>query len=297
MHLAGRTKKAFETRLNIAERVRLRALRRCGRLVQIRSLIRAFEGRSVFAIGSGGSLRNLSQVERLGRRNVLALSSAFVMCKKHYGFFPNLWLAHNSESIRFTTATMIRENICRDLTGVFVLIPDNFTESKIHLSSASFRAFRRLTQDTATYVTFRERQFNKAATVDDFVSGRAIPSSFLAKGVEPIELVNGSGVEAGVLPFMCYLGVRRIYFSGIDNLPTGHFWNPAPASKPLTEFCDNALAIAIATAAKARLDRLGVEVFRLEQEMTILRDVYEYREMDEALESSDDIITPMRGTA
>ncbi len=101
--------------------------------------------------------------------------------------------------------------------------------------------------------------------------------------------MNGSSVEAGFLPFLSFLGVREIYFGGVDHRDTGHFWD---RNHPWQEedgtpkvFRDTALVQASGMAARKATQSMNISVYRLERDMTVLTH-YDHIEFEDALKRS-----------
>jgi hypothetical protein len=96
----------------------------------------------------------------------------------------------------------------------------------------------------------------------------------------------------GFLPVLGYLGVRNIYFCGVDNLPhTGHFWDRErvyqdlygmplrfPAQQERLALCHE--------KAMPFLSRHDIHVYRLEKDETLLQS-YPYMDFEEALARSE----------
>jgi hypothetical protein len=204
----------------------MRRMKRTGSLITIADLIPKFEDSTFFAFATGGSLSNLQDLERVSSHNVLMLTTAPVHFFKMYGAMPNLWLIHNPESVRMALRTIesygLRGKI--DFSNTFILVPGNTSKSKIKFSDNSMRELRKALGKTI-YALYSEKIYSGTENVADFSSGKAVPPNYLGHGIEPIETMNGSSVEAAFLPFLAFFGVREIYFGGVDHRDTGHFWD------------------------------------------------------------------------
>lgn len=288
--ILGSLRSLVFTRLDPFEYVQIWRLKRLGTLITIRDLIPAFEGSTFFAFATGGSLSNIQGLERVGDHNVLMLTTAPVHFFQMYGVMPNLWLIHNPASVRMALRAIdsygLRNKI--DFSNTFVLVPRNNSKSKIVFSSPRMRKLRRAIGPT-TYALYTEILYSGNETAEDFISGSAVPESYLKRGVEPIELMNGSSVEAAFLPFLSFLGVREIYFGGVDHRNTGHFWdrndpwqneNGTPKM-----FDDAALVQASGVTAMREARSKGIAVYRLEANMTALKH-YDHIEFQNALSRS-----------
>ena len=288
--ILGEIRSFVLTKLDPFETLRMRRMRRNGSLVSIRELIPRFKDSTFFAFATGGSLSNLNGLERVGDHNVFMLTTAPIHFFKMYGVMPNLWLIHNPASVRMAVTTIgsygLRGKI--DFSNTIILVPSNKSNSKIGFSDLSMRRLRAVL-GPAIYALYDEKIYSGTESLDDFATQKAVPSNYLQIGHEPIELMNGSSVEAAFLPFLSFLGVKEIFFGGVDHRDTGHFWD---RNDPWHEedgtpksFDDTALVEASGNAAIGKAKSANINVFRLEPEMTALTH-YEYIEFDEALARS-----------
>jgi hypothetical protein len=265
-------------------------MKRSGSLISIGDLIPVFEDSTFFAFATGGSLSNIEDAKRVEHHNVLMLTTAPIHFFKMHGVMPNLWLIHNPESVRMALKTIIEYDLLGkiDFSNTILLVPDNSSKSKIKFSDHSMRTLRKALGIT-TYALYSEKIYTRYETVAEFASGKAIPPNYLQKGVEPIETMNGSSVEAAFLPMLAYLGVREIYFGGVDHRDTGHFWdrNDPWQNEDGTpkSFDDTALIEVSGAAAINEATLKKISVYRLEADMTALTH-YPHIEFDEALNRS-----------
>ncbi len=278
--------------LNLVEHLRRWCMKRSGAIIPISDLIPKFSGSTFFAFATGASLANIQEVEKVKNHNVLMLTTAPVHFFQMHGVMPNLWLIHNPSSVRMAIKAIdsygLRGKI--DFSNTYILVPDNSSISKTHFSDSSMRKLRKAIGKT-TYVLYSEKIYVRTHTAEDFASGNAVPNNYLRQGFEPIELMHGSSVEAVLLPFLSYLGVREIYFGGVDHQDTGHFWDPndpwqnedgTPKS-----FGDAGLVHASNIAALKVAKSKEISVYRLEAEMTALK-AYDHIEFEEALSRSSE---------
>jgi len=101
----------------------------------------------------------------------------------------------------------------------------------------------------------------------------------------PINLLVNTGVENIFLPFLHFIGVKNIFFSGIDHMDTGHFWDRDRLYQQLDGTLvklrqDDDIYKGI-KFAKNRANQVGIGIYRLEKNETILQE-YEYIEFDKA---------------
>jgi hypothetical protein len=114
----------------------------------------------------------------------------------------------------------------------------------------------------------------------------------------PIIPLIGSGVENIFIPFLHYIGVKNIFFSGVDHMDTGHFWDRARHYQDLDgtirnfqEIQANKFIYECGRVARKKCKEKGLNVYRLEKEETILQD-YEYIDFDKAFSLATGKITP-----
>ena len=286
--IAGMLRNWLLTRADPIESFRMRRMKRTGDLIDIEDLIPIFENETSFAFATGGSLSNIKDLERAAKHNVLMLTTAPVHCFRLFGLMPNLWLIHNSDSVRMTIKALdeygLRGKL--DFSDTYVLIPDNKSKSKVKFSSKSVRNLRSAI-GAAKYTLYSERLYPGGESSADYASGRAVPDNYLEPGSEPIALMNGSSVEAVILPFLSYLGIREIYFGGVDHMDTGHFWD---RNDPWQNrdgsprmFNDSEIVVAAGEVALRIVKERGIRVYRLEETETILKH-YPHLEFDKALQ-------------
>ena len=290
--LLGRLRSRILTRLDPFESVRMRRMRKNGTLVAMRDLIPKFKDSTFFAFATGGSLSNIDGLERIANHNTLMLTTAPIHFFKMYGVMPNLWLIHNPPSVRMAIETIdeygLRGKI--DFSKTIVLVPDNNSKSKVNFSDINLRRLRKVLGKT-TYALYSEKIYLGTEPIADFASKKAVPEHYLQTGIEPIELMNGSSVEAAFLPFLSFLGVREIYFGGVDHRDTGHFWD---RNDPWQEedgtpksFSDTDLVEASGKAAIKEAEAKNISIFRLEPEMTALTH-YDHIDFETALQRATD---------
>jgi len=288
--LPGRLRSHLLTHFDPLEKLRMGRMRRSGSLVSIGDLVLKFSGSTFFAFATGGSLSNIDGLDRIENHNTLMLTTAPIHFFKMYGVMPNLWLIHNSPSVRMAIETIdsygLRGKI--DFSKTIILVPDNDSRSKLHFSDINLRRLRKVVGKT-TYALYNENIYSGVEQISDFESKTAVPSHYLEPGVEPIQLMNGSSVETVILPFLSYLGVKEIYFGGVDHRDTGHFWD---RNDPWQEedgtpksFSDTELVEASGKAAIIEAELKSISVFRLEPEMTALTH-YKHIEFESALKRS-----------
>jgi len=277
--------------LDIFEWFEYLKLKRLKRLISIHTMKKYFINSDVFAFGTGGSVDNLKSIKVLESKNLLFVTTGPFQCFLKYGFLPNIWIVHNPDSV-INAMKLIRNNKCLldiDLSEMFILVPSNFSNSKdIEFSSNVFREFRKLINNKATFVLYKEiwRGYNPSDDCSKYLNEY------------PLKPLMGSTVESQFLPFLSFLGCKSIYFSGIDHLDTGHFWDRSDyygksIDKKLNfedirpkEYMKKCMAIAIEKAIN-----LKIEICRLEKNETTLLD-YKYIDFNKAYEMASERISP-----
>jgi len=199
---------------------------------------------------------------------------------------PNMWFIHNPDSIKVLTERIEKLGVLdkMDFSNTFIFVPSNFSKSKrIHFSSDTFIKFRKLIKDKAIYVLYEE---NYKGCLPDSKNLKDYMNSY------PIIPLLGSAVENVFIPFLYYIGIKNIYFSGVDHMDTGHFWDRneyygKAINKKIRfdqvqseEFINKCVEI-----AKKKCLKKSINVYRLEKTETILK-LYDYITFEEALKIS-----------
>jgi len=279
--------------LNLTQWLCLYRLRKAKKLFYLKELQRVFSGQDVFAFGTGGSVDNLKNIEVLASKNTLFLTTGPLYCFLTYGFMPNMWFIHNSPSVEAVMLEIEERGILDqlDFSNTFIFVPSNFSNSKdIHFSSPTFIKFREMIGDEAVFVLYEEHYTGclpGSANLADFLSGKY-----------PITPLIGSGVENIFIPFLHYIGVKNIFFSGVDHMSTGHFWDRAHMYQNLDgskinfqEMQANEFIFECGRIARRKCKNLGISVYRLEKNETILQG-YEYISFKTAVNASSPKIRP-----
>lgn len=294
--MAGMLRNWLLTRADPIESFRMRRMKRTGDLIDIEDLIPLFENETSFAFATGGSLSNIKDLERAAKHNILMLTTAPIHCFRLFGMMPNLWLIHNSDSVRMAIKAIddygLRGEL--DFSDTFVLIPHNKSMSKVKFSSKSVRELRSAI-GPAKYTLYSEHLYPGGESAADYASGQAVPDNYLQSGSELTALMTGSSVETVILPFLIYLGIREIYFGGVDHMDTGHFWDRNDPwqnrdGSPKT-FDDSEIVMAAGEVALRITKEGGIRVYRLEETETMLKH-YPHLDFNEALGLATERIKP-----
>lgn len=286
----------FLTSADPVELFRLRRMKKQGKLIDISSLIPLFSGTTSFAFATGGSLSNLADLARVNNHNLLMLTTGPIHSFHLFGLVPNIWLIHNPDSVRMTIRAIdqygLRDKL--DFSGTYILIPNNRSKSKVRFSSKRMRELRSALGN-AKYVEYTEQIYAGNEAPIDYENGKALPDDYLKTGKSPIPLMNGSSVEAAILPFLAYMGIKQIYFGGVDHMDTGHFWDRNDPwqnadGSPKT-FSDAKVVKAAGEVAMQVIKQRGIDVFRLEKIETNLTH-YPHVDFEDALAHATERITP-----
>ncbi|MEZ4753479.1 MAG: hypothetical protein R3A13_04105 [Bdellovibrionota bacterium] len=266
------------------ERKKIKQMRQEGKFLYLSELIPHFQGTSIYSFGTGGSVSNLSNLERIREKNLMIVTSGPVHFNRVYGVVPNIWLIHNTDSVKMFLKE--EESDPLDFSDTFIFVPANDSYSKLYFSSRVIQQLRDRHPE-ATFVVYREI----FPQIDDFV----IPKYFMRLGYEPLRALHGSVLEALFIPLAGYLGISSLYFSGIDQLPTGHFWDrkfnyQSIDGKPL-DFPAHENTLKINKLLSEFCPKNGLEIFRLEKEETLLK-IYPYVSFDESFSKASAKITP-----
>jgi hypothetical protein len=279
--------------LNFKEHWKIASLKRQQRLFQLEELTPYFKDHSFFAFATGGSLSNLKNLERLHNKNILMLTTGIVHFYRLYNVMPNMWFVHNPDSVEMTINEMEKYNLKDKMSfeETFILVPSNKSDGKIHFSSPVFKKFRNYISEKASFVLYEEelRPFSPATP----------PKDYLKPGRKPIQRLDGSSVENIFLPYLHFLGIKEIYFSGVDHLEhTGHFWDRNHAyqtmDQQLLKFEDIIPNDAIQQCSEVALKKCqeyDIRICRLEKEETRMKK-YPFATLESALQRTSRKITP-----
>jgi hypothetical protein len=264
-------------------------LRKNKQIIYMNELSQYFQSSSVFTFATGGSLSNINGLEKLKNKNIFIMNAGIVHFYRLYGVMPNMWFIHNPDSIEITLREVEKYNLKNKLnfSNTFIFIPNNFSNSKhCQFSSKAFKKFRKSINNDAIFVLYNENYKTKLPS--------NIPENYL-ESIEPIEVISGSSVEAVFLPWLNFIGIKTIFFSGVDHMDTGHFWDRKEYYQDINgralNFQPNELIFECGRVARAKCKEKGISVYRLEKTETILQD-YEYIEFDKAYEMASEKILP-----
>lgn len=255
-----------------------------GKLFFLSELIPAFKGSAVYTFGTGGSVANLQQPERLRDYNLFTVTTGPLYYFRKYGTVPNIWVIHNPDSVDMFLAGDSKTPV--DFTDSFIMVPANDSNSKLHFSSPVIKKLRERHPE-ASFVLYREI----FTQITDF----NIPKNHMEVGIEPLRAHHGSVLEALFLPLCSFLGVKTLFFSGIDQLPTGHFWDRDFQYQDISgrslSFPEHENTIKINNILMELAETKGMKVFRLEEKETILQ-MYPHASFNDTLKTATRRIVP-----
>jgi hypothetical protein len=261
-------------------------MRADGKLWYLSELIPLFEKKKIFMFANGGSVANLKDVGRLKDYNLFTVHDGIFYFYKKYGFIPNMWI------IRFDGAPNSILELDKkkelDLSDTFIFVPSSDSIGSITTFNSPGVIKLRKIYPEATFVLFREiRNFSN--------DNSNYPKTLFDKGVEPVQGLGGANVEYAFLPFGGFLNVDTIFFSGVDHLPTGHFYDRGKQYQAIdgtiAKFSDEENTLKCSQLAKEIWEKKGKKVYRLEKKETILQS-YEYLDFENAIKLASNKITP-----
>ncbi|MFC1548339.1 hypothetical protein ACFL5E_00095 [Candidatus Omnitrophota bacterium] len=260
-------------------------MRRKGQLLYLSELIPHFAGKKIFGFANGGSVSNLKGVERLKGYNLITVHDGPFHFYDKYGFMPNMWYLHYGPSAQVVMDHEKKKRL--DFSDTFVLVPANDSQSVVFFGSSVVRKFMKAHPE-ATYVLYREIRSSEIAEY--------IPEEYLKLGVEPLRSLGISSLHSIFLSISSFLGTSAIYFSGVDNLPTGHFYDrdrpyQSIDGKKLLDFPDRERTLALDVKVRRLCVEHGIDVFRLEKEETLFMS-HVFKDFEEALEEASPKIRP-----
>lgn len=279
--------------LDLEEQVKIFKLKRSKRLLEMEDLYPHFQNTAVFAFATGGSLANLQDLPSLESKNIFMMNTGIVHFLRLYGVMPNIWFVHNPDSVEMTLDEIkkygMEDKISFEKT--FIMVPSNNSDSKVHFSSPVFKEFRKFIKERAHFVLYEEQ-------MHCYLPQQA-PSTYLMPGHLPIQRIQGSAVENTFLPFLHYIGVKSIFFSGVDHLEhTGHFWDrewvyQKKDGSPLkfSDIIPHKVVDQCTEIALKKCFNYGINVYRLEAEETMIKK-YPFLSFSEAYEKSSPKILP-----
>lgn len=253
--------------------------RREGKLLYISEIKDFFDNTDFFCFGTGGSVSNLKNIQAIKNKNIIATTYAPYYFQKLYDIKVSVWPISYGPVVDYVLQLEKTEGFKMDLSETLVVVPTVESNTKVNIMSPSISRLRKAHPE-ATFVLCHRMEAS--------VTSSKIPNFFLKKGVEPLLCYDDNTLHNLFVPFLAYLGVSKIYFSGIDLIPsTGHFWN-----RKL--FYQNMQGLHLKFPEDDKLDLgrdiikrslLNMEIFRLENNETRLK-CYPYINFDKVVNNT-----------
>ena len=261
-------------------------MRKDGKLWYISELIPFFKEKNIFMFANGGRVANLNNVSRLKDFNLFTVHNGIYYFYKQYGFVPNMWLIRYDGAANSILELDKKKDL--DLSNTFIFVPSSDSISSVtNFNSPAIIKLRKRYPE-ATFVLFREvRSFDNSPS--------QYPKSLFSKGIEPIQGLGGANIEYFFLPFGGFLDVKSIFFSGVDHLPTGHFYDRGrqyqAVDGTLIDYPDEEKTLECSALAKNIWKNKGKKIYRLEEKETIFQ-LYEHLNFENAIELASKRINP-----
>jgi hypothetical protein len=244
-------------------------MREEGSLIYLSELTPYFDKKKIFGFANGGSVSNLKDISRLQNKNLMAVHDGPFHLYDQYGVMPNLWYLHYAPSAQVVLDH--EKNKPLDFSDTFILVPSNDSKSVVSFSSPIVKKFRKMHPE-ATYVLYREVRNSNII--------ERLPRTYLDRGVEPLRSLGTSTLH----------NVSSLYFSGVDNLPTGHFYDRnrpyQTINGQLLSFPDKDLSLKLDVETRKICPDKGLDVYRLEKEETLFMG-HVYKDFEQALSEAD----------
>jgi len=272
-------------KFDVHERNAMSKMRRDGKLFFLPELIPYFRKTNIFAFGTGGSIDNLVNVDRLDKYNLMITTTGPLYIYRMYGFVPNIWTLTYSPIVDVVLKE--EEKTPLDFSNTFILVPSNDSATKIHFSTPVVRELRRRHPE-ATFVLYRQ------------IIERVLPEKphecFSGEGREPLRWMGGSILDNLFFPICFFLGVSTIYFSGIDlNKNTGHFWDRNRLYQRMNgtalDFPEKDFLLRCARKTQDIAKEKGKHIYRLEARETVLQN-FPYLDFEKAIAEATPQIVP-----
>lgn len=185
-----------------------------GRYLPFSFIKSKLQNKSAFFLATGGSaIKYLDQ--ELDKKLVFTQNAAPYYLIKNFNIKPNFWILKNQDSIKmFLRLSGVFK---LDYSNIILLVPSLQSYSKVNIShpllqrlifkipNLKYSTFDEIYQP---YITYNELNYF---------------AHFHDKSI--LRYPNGSSLEALFIPLALSLGIKKMFFSGVDQLSTGHFWD------------------------------------------------------------------------
>ena len=206
------------------EIIKLFAMRRSFKLIDIGDFSQHLSSPKLFCFATGKSLAYLDKnlLSKSKDLNTIIFSTGVVKYTEHFNVLPKAWFIHNEDSVLMTLEQIKDSKILANLLQerpLFVFVPKNSSISKnCHISSNVIRKLRRLDLNFV-FVLYNENYRN--ISLDSDISEFKI--------TDRMRGFAGTNVETAFIPLAIRLGCNELFFSGVDHIDHGHFWDYSSA--------------------------------------------------------------------
>ena len=185
-----------------------------GRFIPFSTIKSNLKNKAVFFVATGGSATKYLDPE-LDKKIIITQNSAPYYLIKEFKIRPNFWIIKNRDSVKMFLRL---KNFNRlDFSNTILLIPSIQSYSKVNILNPLLKKLILKIPDLK-YSTFDE-------IYQPYLSNEELSYFNNIEATSILRYPKGSSLEGLFIPFALILGISEIFFSGIDQLPTGHFWN------------------------------------------------------------------------
>lgn len=185
-----------------------------GRYIPINKIQARLKKSSLIFIGTGGSSSHII-CEELNNLLTFSINLGPYYAKTKFGIDINFWIIRNTDSLDMLFKLPGNKNI--KFNDTILLIPSLESKSKISLMSHQIRRLLNEHPELKFSTFFEINQPN--IDINDLKTENYYFNNF------PIRYTIGGALESLLIPLSISFGVSSIYFSGIDQRQTGHFWD------------------------------------------------------------------------
>lgn len=183
-----------------------------GRYIPINKIQARLKKSSVIFIGTGGSSRHILCKE-LNNLLTFSINLGPYYAKTKFGIDINFWLIRNADSLDMFFKLPSNKGI--KFNDTILLIPSLESKSKVTLMSHQIRRLLDEHPELKFSTFFEINQPN----IDNLKVENYYFNNF------PLRYTIGSALESVFIPLSISMGISKIFFSGVDQNDTGHFWN------------------------------------------------------------------------
>lgn len=185
-----------------------------GRYIPFGLIKKNLKDKAVLFLATGGSARDYLHPDLDGKIVITQNSAPYYLIKK-FNVRPNFWILKNQDSVKMFRRLKGFKSL--DFSNTILLVPSIQSYSKVNVSH---ELIQKLLSELPSlkYSTFNEIYIPNLKT-HQFEYFDNIEEKLILK------YPSGSSLEALFIPLALSIGISNIYFSGVDQLETGHFWD------------------------------------------------------------------------